>query len=162
MRLREVLSVLAIALGTTAVILALAWPRPVDAVGTGGSQLQALIASPGQMAKAPTPQTNLEAFGCRFTLSAGTAKPRPDQSTLLVLDAKNLTDRPVEAKLRLQILASSRPSPMARVLPRPESVWSGDQLVVLQPGEAKSLRIAAEVQVPHDAELTLAMSPAEG
>lgn len=157
MRLRELFNSLAAALVTTAAILAVAWPGPVDAVGNSGSQLQPLVPSPAQKTDPPR-ETTLDALGCRFTLAMDKNNFGPGESPILALSATNLTDRPVQAKLRLQILASRRPSPMARVLPTPQAVWSQECVVDLQPREAKSRTIAAKAELAADAVVTFTMS----
>ncbi len=160
MGIRELLNVTAVALAASAVILAVAWPNLADAVGNGSSQLRPLIPAPGGKTSAAG-ETTLEALGCRFTLAADKAEHHSDGSPVLALRATNLTDRPVEARLRLQILASRRPSPMARILPLPETVWSQDCTVFLQPSEMKSLKIVANAQVAADTVVTYAMSAGE-
>ena len=79
MGFRELLNMTAVALATSAVILAVAWPNLADAVGNGSSQLRPLIPAPGGKTCAAR-ETTLEALGCRFTLAADKAEYHSDGS----------------------------------------------------------------------------------
>ncbi len=152
MKTRAILAIGAIAFVTCAFILALARPRPVDAVDVtrGTSESENDIAA--------KQRTELEIAGCRFVLQADKAEYNPGETPVLTLLATNLTERPIEAKAKLQILAMTPPSPMSRVLAMPQPVWSHDCLVDLRPGQTKQLELKTDAKLAANSQLTITMA----
>jgi hypothetical protein len=158
MKTRVILAVAAVAFVTGGTILALARPTTVEAIDNKGPKIE----SPVPKATKPSHlRTELEVADCRFVLSADKAEYLPKEMPVLTLQATNITGKPIEASVALQMLSMITPSPMARVLPTPTPVWNRDCLVKLEPGQTKRLELEPEallVAGPQGAQLTITMT----
>ncbi len=155
MRIQATLGVLGTALVTCALVLAIAGTRNVGAVDASDST----IAAVGVKGEAPAiPHMEMDTAGCRIEVSTDKTEYQPGDSPILTITAKNPGSQPVETSIQLQILAASIPSPFARVMPQAQSVWAGDCLVQLGPGETRSFVVKSDAQLAAGQLLTMAMT----
>lgn len=155
MRIQAILGVLGTALVTCALVLAIARTKSADTVHGFGNT----TAAAGLKDEVPAiPCMEMDAAGCHIKVSTDKAEYQPGDSPTLTLTAKNLTNRPVQNSVQLQILATAIPSLFARVMPVPQSVWAGDCLVSLTPGETKSFVLKADAELAAGQLLTITMT----
>jgi hypothetical protein len=88
-----------------------------------------------------------------------TDKPvyQADEMAALQIAARNPTRQSVETRVRIKVLASAPASPLARMLPSPQAIWSQEWAVQLDPGESKIAVLPTDVKLPagHDIVITI-------
>lgn len=144
---REVLTILAVAIGTAGVTVGLLWP--------GGSVAQQALGEPGEIE-----QPVLAVAGCTLTLTAEHAESFPGQRPVLVLRATNPTSRPVDLVAGASLWAQEVPDPMSRRMPISQPVWGQSCPLALAPGETRTLRLTT-VPLPAGREVQYSLSAAE-
>jgi hypothetical protein len=127
----------------TLVLLAPARLTAVDKV----EQVKPLIARP-----------EFTSQGCVFTLKTGQATYEPGEKPTLEVKASNPTDKPVEAKVWINVTARAPSSPMSRMLPIPRAVWTHECAVTLQPGESRTMSIPCDAKLPLNQAISITMS----
>ncbi len=101
-----------------------------------------------QKTKAVIAQPQFTSQGCVFVLKTDKAEYEADDKPAVELKASNPTDKSVETKVWINISASAPISPLSRMLPIPQVLWSHPCVVSLKPGEIRTLSIMSEAKLP--------------
>lgn len=84
--------------------------------------------------------------GVEMTVAlADGAKPVAGQAPVLMLEAVNTTDQPVETSVMLFMAQAAPGSEMSRMVPKPSVIWSQSPSLRLEPKAKTSLRIETGV-----------------
>ena len=126
-----------------ALTVALFLPRAVNAV----QSIQPVIAQP-----------QFTSQGCVAELKTDKLAYEPGETPSLQITAKNPTSQPVETRLWIKVLASKPASPMARMMPVPQAIWSHEWAVQLEPGESKVATLPTDAKLPAGQNIVIAMS----
>jgi hypothetical protein len=136
MVLRNVVTVLGTAAVTAALVLTLAGPRG-DGVAQAGPAVKPIIARP-----------QLTSHDCTFVLKTDKEAYESDEAPVIQVTASNPTDKPVDARVWVNIMAAAPTTRMSRMLTVPRPLWSQDFAFNLKPGETKSMSATCQVKLP--------------
>ncbi len=146
MRLQTVLAVLGSAGVTMAFTVMLLAPRGVGAVN-GVPSIKPEIAQP-----------RLTSHGCLFALKTDKSGYEAGDRPSIEIVASNPTDKPVDAVVWINILATRPTSPLSRMLPTPRPLWSHSQAFSLKAGETKTVTIVSGASLPGGESISITMS----
>lgn len=155
MNIRLFLGILGTTLVAGAFVLALAARQQSNPVADA---VNPTVVADTKDATPPAPRSEMDATGCHFEMSTDKTEYQPGDLPVLTLVARNLTNRSVETNIQLQILAMAPPSPLSRVMPMPQAIWTGDCLVNLAPGETRSFALKADTELAANRLLTVTMA----
>ncbi len=137
MRLQGTYVVLATAAVTTVFTVSLLAPNGVGAVDAAAT-IKPLI-----------PQPRLESQGCGFVLKTDKPDYEAGDRPSIEVTASNPADgKDVTTTVWVNISARAPASPMARLLPTPETLWSHPYAFELKPGASKALTINSDAKLP--------------
>jgi hypothetical protein len=146
MMVKNVLAVLSVAAVTMAFTLATLGPRWAGAEGQS-LEIKPTIVRP-----------EMTSAGCRFSLSTDKETYAAGEPLVLLVEAHNPTDKPVETIVWATV---STPSPMlmiSRVAPRPTVPWSGQCKVNLAPGETRTVELKTGINATPLGSMTITLS----
>jgi hypothetical protein len=146
MRLQTVLAVLGNAGVTMVLTVMLLAPRGVGAVN-GVPRIKPEIAQP-----------RLTSHGCLFALKTDKADYEAGDRPSIEIAASNPTEKPADATVWINILATRPTSPLSRMLPTPRSLWSHPQAFRLKARETKTVTVVSEASLPAGEKISITMS----
>jgi hypothetical protein len=146
MKVESVFAVLGIAGATMAFTLGVLAPGRVDAVDEV-DRITPVIAQP-----------KLTVEECVFVVKTDKAAYEAGDAPTLRVEATNPSGQLVETSVWLSVLASTPPNPLARVMPRPTALWSGECAVSLQPGETKTVTLPTGVKLSASQSVSIVLS----
>ena len=103
-------------------------------------------------------QPEFASQGCVFVLKTDKPIYEAGDSPAVEIAASNLTDKPVDAAVWINISASSPSSPMLCMMPIPRVLWSHECRVSLQPGETSTVSVASETKLPAGQNISITLS----
>jgi hypothetical protein len=149
MMVKNVLAVLSVAAVTMAFTLATLGPRWAGAEGQS-LEIKPTIVRP-----------EMTSAGCRFSLSTDKETYAAGEPLVLLVEAHNPTDKPVETTVWATV---STPPPMSqtlmisRVAPKPTVPWSGQCKVNLAPGETRTVELKTGINATPLGSMTITLS----
>ena len=136
MKLQGAFVVLATAAVTTVFTVSLLAPSGVNAVDTS-ARIKPLILQPRFMSQ-----------GCGFVLKTDKVDYNAGDMPAIDVTASNPTDKAVTTTVWVNISASAPASPLSRMLPVPQLLWSHPCVFSLKPGVSTTLSITSETKLP--------------
>ncbi len=146
MRLQGTFVVLVTAAVTTVFTVSLLAPSGVNAVDTL-ARIKPLIVQPRFLSQ-----------GCEFVLKTDKVDYEAGDTPAITVTASNPTDRAVATTVWLNISASAPASPMSRMLPVPQTLWSHPCVLSLEPGVSTTLSIASEAKLPAGKNISISIT----
>jgi hypothetical protein len=146
MKLQGAFVVLATGVVTTVFTVSLLAPRDLDAVDTL-ARIKPLIVQPRFMSQ-----------GCGFVLKTEKAEYEAGDTPAIKVTASNPTDKAVATTVWVNISASAPASPMARMLPVPQVLWSHPCVFNLKPGTSATLSITSEAKLPAGQNISISIT----
>jgi hypothetical protein len=147
MKRQNILVMLGTAAVTAALTVMLLAPR---GVGAAVPKIKAVIAQP-----------HFTSQGCVFALKTDKAEYGAGDCPVVEVKASNPSDKSVEATVWINISASAPMSPLSRMLPVPQMLWSQRCVVSLKPGETKTLKVTSEAKLPAGQNISFTISDKE-
>jgi hypothetical protein len=148
MRVQNLLGVLGVAAATMAFTVSLLGPWNLG------------VSEDAKSIKPTIRQPTFASHGCQFSLKTEKPAYQPGESPVLELTAVNPTGKPVEATVWISVLTTENPLAIARTTPMPQTPWSRPWCVSLKPGETKTTRLASDVKLAANQNVTITIGDA--
>ena len=150
MKTKDLLTITTAALGTATLTVTAFWAGPMDA----GADADA---PPSKVAKA-----RLIAHGIEMTLAApGDQVFKAGDVPNFELTALNTTKEPASASVCVVMTSSSPADAFSRVIRMPMVLWQQEQIVTLQPNEAKVVALGASTNLPPNSMISVSLREAD-
>ncbi len=149
MKRQNVLVMLGTAAVTAALTVMLLAPRGVGA-GDAVPKIKAVIAQP-----------HFTSQGCVFSLKTDKAEYGAGDRPVVEIKTSNPSDRSAVAAVWINISATAPMSPLSRMLPIPQMLWSQRCVVSLAPGETRTLSVTSEAKLPAGQNISFTISDKE-
>ena len=143
MKTNDVVAVLGIAGATAVMVLVLVGPGLATAVDEGAKAAPE-IARP-----------KLLVDGCTITLKTDKASYKAGETPTIEIEAVNSSQEAVELPIELFLSAQSAMSAVSRMGPVSRQYWTRKCILVLKPGERKTMAVAADAGTPANSSISL-------
>jgi hypothetical protein len=146
MKIKDILTITTVALGTATLTVAAFWAGSIEA----GSDADA---PPAKIAK---PQ--FVSHGVELTLApAGGRGFQAGDQPEFELTALNTTNQPASASVCVTMTSSSPADALSRVIRLPKVLWQQEQVITLQPNETKVLALCASTNLPPNSVISVSL-----
>lgn len=142
---RDLAAVFTWACATLGLTLAMGLPSVLQATGEGKLAPEVVLAklavSGCELSIAPVMAEKKEGASGKVAYKAG-------ESPVFQLKAVNTTTKEVEVAWSVQVTATEIPSPLARMLSMPKTIWKDSGRIALRPGETVTKQLATDIKLP--------------
>jgi hypothetical protein len=146
MKIKDILTITTVALGTATLTVAAFWAGPIEAGGDAD-------APPAKIAK-----PRLISRGVEMTLAPADGRVfKAGEAPEFELTALNTTNQPASVSVCVTMTSSSPADALSRVIRLPKVLWQQEQVVTLQPNETKVYSLCASTNLPPNSVISVSL-----